>query len=95
MASNHQSPFWNQDAIMAGGLAFAGMAVLQSKLLRTIGAARLLPANWLHFLTGVLDWPGFEWWPVLLIVAGAGLWFRKTRSVKTRAGSAMQTGGGR
>ena len=28
MASK-QSPFWNQDAIMAAGLAFAGMAVLQ------------------------------------------------------------------
>ena len=33
MASNRQSPLWNQDAIMAAGLAFAGMAVLQSTLL--------------------------------------------------------------
>ena len=32
MASNRQSPLWNQDAIMAAGLAFAGMAVLQSTL---------------------------------------------------------------
>jgi len=73
-----QSPFWNQDAIMAAGLAFAGMAVLQSKLFPA--------ASW-------AEWPWLErpleshlvaWWPVLLIAAGMALWIAKIRAKHSR-----------
>lgn len=73
MASK-QSPFWNQDAIMAAGLAFAGMAVLQSKLFPA--------ASWAQWplLERLLESHLVAWWPVLLIAAGAGLWIAKIRA---------------
>ena len=68
MASESRGPFWNQDAITAAGLAFAGMAVLQSKLLPAV--------SWTEWplLRRVLGLPFGQWWPVLLIAAGLGLW---------------------
>jgi hypothetical protein len=70
MASK-QSPFWNQDTIMAAGLAFAGMAVLQSKLFPA--------ASWAErpLLQRLLESHLVAWWPVLLIAAGVGLWIAK------------------
>ena len=71
MANRNQGPFWNQDAVMAAGLAFAGMAVLQSKLFPT--------ASWTEWawLRDVANFRLVEWWPLLLIVAGIGLWVGK------------------
>jgi hypothetical protein len=68
MANRNQGPFWNQDAIMAAGLAFAGMAVLQSKLFPA--------ASWTEWpwLRDILNSRLAEWWPLLLIVAGIALW---------------------
>src|SRR5215469_13127409 len=37
MASNHQTPLWNQDLVVAGGLAFAGMMAFEGKLFAAIG----------------------------------------------------------
>lgn len=78
MASNHESPFWNQDAIVAGGLAFAGMAVLQSKLLPQISGGRFAGIG------DMLDWQVIQWWPILLIVGGLVLWFVAARSRRAR-----------
>jgi hypothetical protein len=36
MAGSNHGPFWNQDAVMGAGLAFAGLAVMQSKLFPVI-----------------------------------------------------------
>jgi hypothetical protein len=68
MAGRNRGPFWNQDAITAAGLAFAGMAVLQSKLLPA--------ASWSEWplLGRVLVLPVGQLWPVLLFAAGLGLW---------------------
>ena len=71
MANRNQGPIWNQDAIMAAGLAFAGMAVLQSKL---FPAASWTEWPWLKDLA---NFRLVEWWPLLLIVAGIGLWIGK------------------
>jgi hypothetical protein len=90
MERNDQSPFWNQDAIMSAGLAFAGMAVLQGKLLPAIASAR-----WFAF-GRLLDWRMLEWWPVLLIAGGVVLWLRKARQHRSRRlRSAVQSGGGK
>ena len=79
MASNRQSPLWNQDAIMAAGLAFAGMAVLQSTLLPNtrLGAWRAAAVELLGRFVNwhVVGW----WWPALLIVAGVVIWWRSAR----------------
>lgn len=71
MANRNQSPMWNQDAIMAAGLAFAGMAVVQSKLFPV--------ASWteLPLLRSLADSGLVQWWPLLLIITGVGLWIRK------------------
>ena len=76
MSSNRQSPFWNQDAILAGGLAFAGLAVLQSKLLPEFFRARALHLATLTFVSRLVEWGGFAWWPLLLIVGGVIVWLR-------------------
>jgi hypothetical protein len=76
MSGNQQSPFWNQDAILAGGLAFAGLAVLQSKLLPEFFRARALHLASLPFVSRMLEWSGFGWWPLLLIVTGVIIWLR-------------------
>jgi len=70
MASK-QSPFWNQDAIMAAGLAFAGLAVLQSKLFAAVSWTEW---PWLRHLT---EPPLIQWWPLLLIALGIALWITK------------------
>lgn len=71
MAGRNRGPFWNQDAMMAAGLAFAGMAVLQSKLFPA--------ASWTEWplLRRMLDLPLAEWWPVVLIAAGLAWWLGK------------------
>jgi hypothetical protein len=94
MASNHQSPLWNPDAIMAAGLAFAGMAVLQSTLLpeTRVGA-------WWSACVGLLgqfvSWHVVAWWPVLLIAAGVVVWWQSaTQDRHARPlGSGVRMGG--
>ena len=95
MASNRQSPLWNQDAIMAAGLAFAGMAVLQSTLLPE---TRFAPwqAACVALLGRFITWHMVAaWWPLLLIVAGVVVWWRSARQSRPRArvGSEVQMGG--
>jgi hypothetical protein len=68
-----RSPFWNQDAIMAAGLAFAGMSVLQSKL---FAAVRWTEWPWLRYMT---ESHLLQWWPLLLIALGIALWIAKAR----------------
>jgi hypothetical protein len=89
--ANKQSPFWNQDAIMAAGLAFAGMAVLQGKL---FAAVRWTERPWLGY---VRESHLLQWWPLLLIALGIALWAAKARergAHKTHK-SAMLMGGQR
>ena len=94
MASNRQSPLWNQDAIMAAGLAFAGMAVLQSTLLPE---TRLAPwrAVCVELLGRFLNWNMVAWWPLLLILAGVVWWWRSARQSRPRerVGSEVPLGG--
>ena len=69
MASNHPSPFWNRDVVVAEGLAFAGMMTFEGKLFAAIGPR-------LRFVGRLLDSKILEWWPVLLIAAGVVVWVR-------------------
>ena len=78
MERNDHSPFWNQDAITSAGLAFAGMAVLQSKLLPAASELNL------PIIRVLLDWKIIEWWPVLLIVSGLVLWVRTARQNRSK-----------
>jgi hypothetical protein len=73
-----QSPFWNQDAIMAAGLAFAGMSVLQSKLFAAVSWTQW---PWLRYVT---ESHLIQWWPLLLIVLGIALWIAKARERRMR-----------
>jgi hypothetical protein len=93
--SNRQSPFWNQDAVLAGGLAFAGLAVLQSKLLPEFSGVRALHLASLPFLSKVLEWRVLEWWPALLIVSGIVVWASTARRNRPKQGvrSSAQGGG--
>ena len=95
MASNRQSPLWNQDAIMAAGLAFAGMAVLQSTLLpdTRLGALRVAAVQ---LLGRFINWHVVEWWgPAMLIVAGVAVWWHSVRQNRRRqtVGSEVPLGG--
>jgi len=94
MASNRQSPLWNQDAIMAAGLAFAGMAILQGTLLPNtrLGAWR---AVCVELLGRFVNCHVVAWWPVLLIAAGVVVWWRsaKSDSSKDATRSKVQVGG--
>jgi hypothetical protein len=96
MASNRQSPLWNQDAIMAAALAFAGMAVMQSTLLpeTRLGAWR---TACLSFLGRFVNWHVIALWPLLLILAGVVVWWRSARHNRHRqsVGSEMPMGGTR
>jgi len=90
MERNPHSPLWNQDAIMAAGLAFAGLAVLESKLFPALAGPRTLQVTSLHFLS----WKVLEWWPVLLIVSGVALWVEKARDSRRRKVPAPESGKG-
>jgi hypothetical protein len=85
MAGSNQRSFWNQDAVTATALGFAGMAMLQSKLFPAIASINL---PWVQKLSasGL-----FQWWPLLLIVAGGAWWLshaylgRSRRSAESEA----------
>jgi hypothetical protein len=87
MASDKNGPFSSQDAVVAVGLACAGMAVLQGKLFPA------LPALHESALAGLFDWKLLEWWPLLLIVGGVWVWMKDKR--RKRMQSASRTGEGK
>jgi hypothetical protein len=76
MAGSNQGPFWNRDAVMAAGLAFAGLAVMQSKLFPVLDG-----------LNEPLLSKLIVWWPLLLIVAGVAVWIHKGSEKRSRAKS--------
>src|SRR5215470_15131890 len=84
MAAGNQGPFWDQDAVTATALGFAGMAMLQSKLFPALSRINL---PWMHKL---LDWPWLEWWPLLLIVGGIVFWVVPAVSRRSRKDSSRQ-----
>ena len=86
MAASNQGPFWDQDAITATALGFAGMAMLQSKLFPALSRINL---PWMHKL---LEWPVFEWWPLLLIVGGIAFWLVQAASRKSHKDSSWEAG---
>jgi hypothetical protein len=90
MTGGKNGPFSNQDAVVAVGLAFAGMAVLQSKLFPAIAGISGSP-----WLSKLLDCKVFGWWPVLLIVVGVWLWLqdRSAKRWRKNARSIAQSGG--
>jgi hypothetical protein len=73
MTGSNNGPFLNEDAIVAVGLAFAGMAVLQSKLLPAFSGLNG------SLLSRLLDSRVLEWWPVLLIAGGVWVWIKEKR----------------
>jgi hypothetical protein len=73
MAGSNHGPFWNQDAVMAAGLAFAGLAVMQSKLFPVLAG---LNEPLLSKLA--------VWWPLLLIVAGVAVWIKRKSEKRSR-----------
>jgi len=87
--TSKNGPFSNQDAVVAVGLAFAGMAVLQSKLFPAIAGVSVSP--WLGRL---LDWKVFEWWPVLLIAGGLWLWWKDRFEKRRRTVRSIAHSGG-
>jgi len=86
MTGSKNGPFTNEDAVVAVGLAFAGMAILQSKLFPAF-------SGFDGSLSALLNWKVFEWWPVLLIVGGVWLWIKDRRRKRMQANS--QSGGGK
>jgi hypothetical protein len=85
MSNSNHGPFWNQDAVVAIGLAFAGMAILESRL---FPITFTLNEVWLGRLAA--------WWPLLLIAAGLGIWLKKSvhnRSLKNMKPNAHPGGG--
>ncbi len=78
-----RSPFWNQEAVMAAGLAFAGMAMLQSKLFTIV--SRLNEP----FMAKLAIW-----WPLLLIVGGLAIWFKKISERRSQKTSNSASAGG-
>ncbi len=91
MAKNHQGPLWNQDLVLAIGLAIAGIAILQSKLFPA-GAGMNVA-----FLNQLFAWKVLEWWPVLLIGSGVVIWVRQIFSNRSKrhTKSAAHVGGNR
>ena len=83
MAVSNHGPFWNQDAVMAAGLTFAGLAVMQSKLFPALSG---LNEPLLSKLT--------VWWPVLLIVAGVAVWLKKNWKRRSQSASKSASAGG-
>ena len=88
MAAGNQGPFWDQDAVTATALGFAGMAMLQSKLFPALSRINL---PWMHKL---LEWPFFQWWPLLLIVGGIAFWLVQAASRRSRQASSWEAGWG-
>lgn len=86
MAATNQGPFWDQDAVTATALGFAGMAMLQSKLFPALSRISL---PWMHKL---LEWRLLEWWPLLLIAGGIAFWLAQAASRRSRRGSAWEAG---
>jgi hypothetical protein len=78
-----RSPFWNQEAVMAAGLAFAGMAMLQSKLFTIVSKLNE------PFLAKLAIW-----WPLLLIVGGLAVWFKKISERRSQRTSKSASAGG-
>jgi len=74
MAVSNHGPFWTQDAVLAAGLTFAGLAVMQSKLFPVLSG-----------LNEPLLSKLIMWWPLLLIVAGVAVWFKKNSEKRSRA----------
>ena len=87
MTGSKNGPFTNEDAVVAVGLAFAGMAVLQSKLFPAFSGFDG------PVLSTLIEWKVLEWWPVLLIAGGVWLWIKDRR--RKRAVSTSQLGGGK
>lgn len=73
MTGSKNGPFSSEDAVVAIGLAFAGMATLQSKLLPAFSGFDGT------FFSRLLDWRVLEWWPVLLIAGGVWVWLKDRR----------------
>lgn len=88
MKDNRQTHLWNQDLVLALGLAFAGVVVLQGKL---FPAAAVLDVSFVHTL---LAWKIVEWWPVLLIISGIVLWVRAGRTNKKKISRPPAPAGG-
>jgi len=86
MAATNQGPFWDQDAVTATALGFAGMAMLQSKLFPAVSRINL---HWMHKL---LEWPLLQWWPALLIVGGVAFWLAHIVSRRARKDSSWEAG---
>lgn len=84
MTGSKNGPFTNEDAVVAVGLAFAGMAILQGKLFPAFSGFNG------EFLSRLLDWKVLAWWPVLLIAGGLWLWLKDWR--RKRAASTSQSG---
>ena len=78
MAAGNHGPLGDQDAVTATALGFAGMAMLQSKLFPALSRINL---PWMHKL---LEWPLFQWWPLLLIVGGIAFWLVQAWSRRSR-----------
>jgi len=86
MTGSKNGPFANEDAVVAVGLAFAGMAILQSKLFPAF--ARFHES----LLAGLFDWKLLQWWPVLLIVSGVWVWMRDKRRKRMQSTSRIGEG---
>ena len=69
----------NQDLVVAGGLAFAGMMALEGKLFAAIGPR-------LPFVSRLADRKILEWWPLLLVAGGVAIWMRAANRGRSRTG---------
>jgi hypothetical protein len=84
MTGSENGPFANEDAVVAVGLAFAGMAILQSKLFPAFSVIN-------ETFAGLLNSKVLEWWPLLLIGAGIWIWLESRKRVT----SVSRSGGGK
>ena len=87
MTGSKNGPFANEDAVVAVGLAFAGMAILQGKLFPALAGYHE------SLLAGIFNWKALELWPLLLIIGGIWLWVRDKR--RKRLQSTSRTGEGK
>ncbi len=84
MTGSKNGPFTNEDAVVAVGLAFAGMAILQGKLFPAFSGFNG------DFLSSLLNRKLLAWSPVLLIAGGVWLWLKDWR--RKRADLTSQSG---